>query len=138
MSEDQGSPDQPIALVQEDLTLAKRQIETRRVRLTTHTEEHVEHIEETLLRTEVEIDRVQIGRVVETIPSLRMEGDTLVYPIVEEILVKQLVLREEVRVTPRQRSEPFSQDVTLRRVRAEVERSSAPPRTASNPQSSEG
>ena len=127
-----------IPLADEKLAVSKRIVETGSVRLTTHAEEHRERIEEMLLRTDVEIDRVTIDRLVDEIPTVRMEGDTLVYPIVEEVIVKQLVLREEVRVTPRQRSEPFTQNVTLRRVRAEVERSSAPPRTATDPQTPEG
>ena len=127
-----------IPLADEKLAVSKRIVETGSVRLTTHVEEHRERIDEMLLRTDVEIDRVTIDRLVDEIPTVRMEGDTLVYPIIEEVIVKQLVLREEVRVTPRQRSEPFTQDVTLRRVRAEVERSSALPRTATNPQTPEG
>ena len=57
-----------------------------------------------------------------------------VYPIVEEVVVTQLVLREELRITRRQRTEAFVQDVTLRRVRAEIERTPSPPHPEAVPQ----
>lgn len=138
MSDDLGEPNTRVPLVEEEIAVSKRRVDTGYVRLTTHVEKHRERIEEMLRHTDVEIDRVRVDRLVDEVPTVRMEGDTLVYPIVEEVIVKQLVLREEVRVTPRQRSEPFTQNVTLRSVRAEVERSSAPPRTATDPQTPEG
>ena len=128
MSDDQIAQSGPVALAHEELTVSKRTVSTGSVRLSTHVEQHLEHVRETLSRTDVEVERISIGRVVDAVPEIRSEGDTLVYPIVEEILVKQLVLREEVRITRRQRSEPFAQDVTLRRVRADVEHVPAPPR----------
>ena len=134
MPDDQIDRDETVGLAHEELTVVKRTVSNGFVRLSTHVEEHLEQVRDTLSRVEVEIERVSIGRVVDAVPEIRTEGDTLVYPIVEEIVVKQLVLREEVRITRRQRSEPFAQDITLRRVRADVEHVPAPPRPASPPE----
>jgi stress response protein YsnF len=48
----------------------------------------------------------------------------MIYPVVDEVLVvtKQLILREEIRITEVRRTEHFSEDVTLRRTEAKVER----------------
>ena len=132
---DQGDhPDEPIELVEEELFVSKHQVETGRVRISTHVDERVERVQENLLRSDVDIQRVRVDRVVDGVPEVRVEGDTLVYPIVEEVVVTQLVLREELRITRRQRTEAFVQDVTLRRVRAEIERTPSPPHPEAVPQ----
>ena len=128
MSNEQGGQGYAVALAQESLDVSKQVVSTGSVRLSTYVEEHIERVEGMLLQTEVDMERIPIDRVVDAIPQIRTEGDTLVYPIVEEILVKQLVLREEVRITHRQHSKPYAQDVTLRRVRADIEHVPTAPR----------
>ena len=62
-------------------------------------------------------------------PRSREEGDTLLVPLVEEVavVVKRLVLREEVRLRFLATETPFEQAVDVRRQHATVER--APPGT---------
>ena len=136
MADDQRRPSDVVRLAEEELSISKRTVSTGSVRLSTHVEEHLELVRETLLRTDVVMERVPVDRVVDQVPQIRTEGDTLVYPIVEEVLVKQLVLREEVRITRRQTSAPFAQEVTLRRVRADVDHVPAPPRHQAPPEGS--
>jgi hypothetical protein len=61
---------------------------------------------------------------VESATGVRYEGDTMVIPIFEEVLVveKRLVLKEEIRVTRRRTSFRSPQRVTLRREVPTVER----------------
>jgi len=57
-------------------------------------------------------------------PEVRQQGDTTIYPVLEEVVVveKRLMLREEVHVT-RVRTESRSrQTVTLRTEKAEIRR----------------
>jgi len=72
----------------------------------------------------VQVRWIDIGREVESVPEVRTEGDTLIIPLFEEVLVveKRLVLRQEIHLTRRMVSEPFEQEVVLRRTEAEVER----------------
>ncbi len=65
----------------------------------------------------------------EAAPVSHEEGDTLVIPIVEEtaVVVKRLVVREEVRLRFVPTERPFEEAVDVRRQRATVER--APPGT---------
>ncbi|MCC6313983.1 MAG: YsnF/AvaK domain-containing protein [Thermomicrobiales bacterium] len=74
-------------------------------------------------RDDVTVERVPVGRQIETIPAPRTEGDTLIVPIVEEMLVveRRLVLREEVRVTKRRVSESVRVTGEVRRQRLDVE-----------------
>ena len=87
---------------------------------------------ETLRGRRVEIERVDVGRTLaegEAPPTPHEEGDTLVIPVIEEtaVVVKRLVVREEVRLRFVPTERPFEQAVDLRRQHATVER--APPGT---------
>ena len=47
------------------------------------------------------MEHVTVDRVVPVVPEIRHEGETTIYPVMEERLVvtRELVLKEEVRVT---------------------------------------
>ena len=114
-----------IPLVEEKLSVGIREVETGRVRIRTLVDEHVELARADLSRETVEVERVPVGREIDALPPVREEGDTLIVPVVEEVLVveKRLWLREEVRLTRTRTVEPFEAPVTLRRTEAVVERS---------------
>lgn len=116
--------DAAIPLVEERLEVGKREVQTGGVRVSTRVREREEVVDLPLKREAVEVERVAVGRVVETVPEVRREGDTLIVPLVEEVLVveKRLVLREEVRVTTRRSLAHQPQRVKLRSEEAEIER----------------
>lgn len=74
-------------------------------------------------RDDIDIQRVTINEAVDAVPGPRQEGETLVIPVVEEVLVteKRLMLREEIRVTRRQVVEQVRVHETLRREVIEIE-----------------
>ncbi len=113
-----------IPLASEVAVLSKAAVDTSRVRVTTHVEERQELIRAALRHEDVVVERVEIGSVVQVAPEIRMDGDVLVYPVVEEILVveKRLVLKEELRITRRSHVEHVEREVTLRSEHADVER----------------
>lgn len=76
-----------------------------------------------LAHEEVSIERVPINRPVETAPQPRYEGDTLIVPVVEEVLVteKRLMLREELRIARRTVTETTPIRDTLRREVVDIE-----------------
>ena len=92
-----------IPLLEELLTVSKRVIDTGVVRLHKHTEERTEIIEVPLQQVTWEVEHVPVNQVIAKEPAVRVEGETTVYPIVEERLtvLRELVLLEEVRVTRR-------------------------------------
>jgi uncharacterized protein (TIGR02271 family) len=87
--------------------------------------ERTELVDEPVIREQVEIERVPIGKVVGVMPPRREEGDTLVIPVVEEQLVveRRLVLKEEIRVRKVRTTERHRETVTLRSEEAEIVRS---------------
>jgi uncharacterized protein (TIGR02271 family) len=114
-----------IPLFEEDISVTKRKIERGRFRVDIRVAEREKSLEQTLERQDVEIERIAVGRVIDSMPGVRHEGDVMVIPIVEEevVLVTRLVLREEIRIRKKvtQRTEQFT--VKLRSERAEISRS---------------
>ena len=119
-----GDGSEVIALLEETLTVSKRRKVTGRVRIATHTETSEAHAEAEVDRYRVEVTRVPVGRVVDEAPLARAEGDTTIIPVVEEryVVVKQLVLVEELRIRHVLERETVSEPVTLRRQHAAIER----------------
>ena len=122
-----------LPVLEERLRIGKRTVETGRLRVAVTTETAEEILRETLRTRRVEIERVPFGHEVAEAPQTRQEGDVLVVPVVEEILVveKRLVLREEIRMRFIDTETAVEQPVERRVQRATVER--LPPREAPSP-----
>lgn len=118
-----------IPLAAEELAVSKQRVETGRVRVARVTHEREQTIEELLEHETVEVSRTPIGQPVETMPSVREEGDTIIIPVVEEVLVveRRLFLKEEVRVRRVRTTERHQETVTLRHQEAVVTRLPAGP-----------
>jgi uncharacterized protein (TIGR02271 family) len=116
-----------VPVIEEELEVGKRRVEGDRVSVRTVSSERTEVVEQPLESMEVEVERIAIGREIDTAPEIRNDGDTMIIPIVEERLVveKRLFLREEVRVHRRRVVTQFRQNVTLRSQEVVVERRDA-------------
>lgn len=130
-------PETVVPLVSERLTVGKHVVETGQVHVRVHVLERAEQVREDLAQEDVEVRRVPIGHVVEAPPEVRHEGDLTIVPIVEEVLVKQLVLKEELHIRRTRRVTPFEQTVTLRSEEAEVERTPAERSPVEHPKSTQ-
>ncbi len=120
-----NSTDNPkLTLIAEELTVGKEALETGRVRVSKQTHTRDVAINETLLRESAEIETIPIGRQIFEMPSVRHEGETIIVPIVEEVIhtERRLMLKEEVRITRRKITEQFHDRVTLRYQEAVVTR----------------
>jgi uncharacterized protein (TIGR02271 family) len=115
-----------VPIVEERLNVATSQTETNRVEIRKTVEEHRELVDQPLLTEEVQIERVALNRQVDEPVAVRHEGDTLVIPLLEEVLVveKRLILREEVRIKKVRKETHAPQEVTLRKEQVEVVRTS--------------
>ena len=113
-----------IPLASEEIELGKRAVPQAVVRIQTRVREEERVIETRLLKDEITIERVQVNQPIERPMESRYEGEVLVIPVIEEVLVvrKQLVLKEELRITQRAVARPHAQAVTLRHEEATVER----------------
>ena len=117
-----------VPVVEETSVVHKKQVVTEAVRLHKRIREDEEVLDIPVQTEAIEVERVPVDRWVDAPVEVRREGDTTVYPVVEEVLVveKRLRLVEEVRVTRRQTTRRVQERVGLRREEIVVERDAAP------------
>ncbi len=123
-AEAETSEDTVIPVVEETLRIGKRTVERGVVQLRKRVVERQETVDIALQQERVEVERVSIGRPVDEATLVRQEGDTMIVPLFEEVLVvsKQLMLVEEVRITTQRTERREPQQVMLRREEVEIER----------------
>lgn len=114
-------------VIREEVQVEKRVVDTGRgVRIHKTVAEHPCHIDERLSRDEVEVSHVPVDRIVplDAAPATRYEGDTLVVPILEEVLVveRRVRIKEELRITRTRREEHHAETVMLKSEQVSVER----------------
>ena len=116
--------EETIPLAEERVEVSKREVERGRVVVRTRVEEREELAEVALRQEEVTVERVPVGRPVEAPPPVREEDGVLIVPVLEErpVVTTQLILKEEIRITRRSRTEVVREPVRLRSERAEVVR----------------
>jgi uncharacterized protein (TIGR02271 family) len=116
--------DPKLALFAEELEVRKETVETGRLRVSKQTRTREAFVDESLLSERADVETVPIGRQIFEMPKVRQEGDTTIIPIVEEVLhtERRLILKEEVRITRRRKTEQFQDRVTLRYQEAVITR----------------
>lgn len=118
---------QRIPVVEEQLAVGTRVVDTGRgVRVHKTVTEQPVTIDERLMRDEVDVRHVPVDRIValEEAPATRYEGDTLVVPVLEEVLVveRRLRIKEELHITRTRHEERYQDTVPLKSEQVEVER----------------
>jgi uncharacterized protein (TIGR02271 family) len=113
-----------IPVIAEEAQIRKERVVTGKVRLRKIVHHEQQTVDEPLLKEGVSVERVAIDRWVDEAPPIRNEGETLIVPVIEEVLVveKRLRLREEVRLTWRHEEEHEPQHLVVRREEVRVER----------------
>jgi stress response protein YsnF len=106
-----------VPISREEVHVATRVVDTGHgVRVTKNVTEQATEISEMLWHEEVDVQRVSVDRVVDQAPPSRYEGDVLVVPVLEEILVveKRYRIKEELRITTVRRQHEHRATVPLR------------------------
>ena len=110
-----------VPLHSEELSIGRRQTVrgTVRVEVTTSVRDHV---------VGVEIERIPVGRVVEVMPGVREEGDLMIIPVVEEVLVteRRLMLKEEIHLRRVRTTDRYQDTISLRTQDVSIARSKPP------------
>ena len=112
-----------LPIVEERLVPVKRVVDLGELRL----HKSVEHVEDvvrqSVTRDDLVIERVPANRPLDAPLEPRIDGDWLVIPIMEEVLVvqKRLMLTEEVRIRKRQLTEEQEVRELVRHERVELE-----------------
>jgi uncharacterized protein (TIGR02271 family) len=125
--EPEGQEPLTVPVVEEQIAVGTRIVDTGRgVRIHKTVSEHPVSIDERLGRDEVQVRHVAVDRIVaaDQAPTTRYEGDTLVVPVLEEVLVveRRLRIKEELHITTIRREERHRDTVTLKSEQVRVER----------------
>lgn len=116
-----------VPVLDERLLVGTRTVDTGRgVRIHKTVTEHPATIDEPLLREEVVVQHVPVDRIVAPgeAPATRYEGETLVVPVIEEVLVveRRLRIKEELHITKVRREQRYRDTVILKAEQVSVER----------------
>ncbi len=115
-----------IPVVEETLDVQKRTVTTGIVRIDKTVEERTEAVDEPLFRDQVSVERRAVNRAVlaSEPPGIRYEGDTMIVPVLEEVLVveKRLMLKEELLIHREKTEFRAPQHVVLRREQVAIDR----------------
>jgi uncharacterized protein (TIGR02271 family) len=116
-----------IPVVQEHMVVDKEIVETATVHVRTKVREEEATVNVPIVSEQYDIKRVPVDKVFKEIPPVRYEGDTLIVPVIEEVVVveKRYKVVEEVHLVKRTTETPFMQQVTLRKESVQVERTSS-------------
>ncbi|MGH9629890.1 MAG: YsnF/AvaK domain-containing protein [Bryobacteraceae bacterium] len=114
-----------IPAVAEELEVGTRTVETGNVKVHKRVHQSETLVDEPVVWEGFDVKRVPVNRIVDGPLETRHEGDTIILPVLEEVVVveKRLVLREELHITRVREEERDRQTVTLRREEVDVERS---------------
>jgi uncharacterized protein (TIGR02271 family) len=116
-----------LPVLEEQLSVGIHKVDTGRgVRIHKTVTERPATIDERLLRDEVVVRHVAVDRMVEAgqAPTTRYEGDTLVVPVLEEVVVveRRLRLKEELHITKVRHEQRHLDTVMLKSEQINVER----------------
>jgi uncharacterized protein (TIGR02271 family) len=115
-----------LPVVEETVHVEKKTTETGKVKISKTVKVDTETVNLLQVQDEVQIERIPINEFVQTPPPpLRYEGNIIIIPVLQEVMVteKRLLLIEEVRITKRKVESKESQEVALRKEELKVERS---------------
>lgn len=113
-----------VPLIAEEIVIGKKTVETGGVRVRKTVREDVQRIDEPIVREHLDVKRVEVNQFVETAPTIRYEGDVMIVPVLEEVVVtqKRLLLREEIHLVKRREEIANVQEITLRREEITLEK----------------
>ena len=121
---DDGENDIVVPIVREELHADAVPVVKGGVRVTKRVESQDETVEQELRKSRVDVKRVKTNRVVDGPQPVQRVGNTLIVPVVSEVLrvEKQWVVTEEIHITELQESETVQNKVTLNHEEAQLER----------------
>jgi uncharacterized protein (TIGR02271 family) len=119
-----SSTDAVLPVIQEQIMVGKRMVETATVEVKKTVTEGPEPVHVVVAHDETSVERVPVNRFVDKTPEIRYDGDTMIIPVMKEVAVveKKLMLVEELHVTKRAVQTQETEYITVRREHLEVKR----------------
>ena len=123
-----------IPVIAEELVVLTMEKDTGGVRATKTVRTTEQTIDPPLLREQVTVERKAINQMLDAPVQVRQEGDTLIIPVMEEVLVVQrrFLLKEEIHIRKVQSHVHEPQSFTVRSEEVKLEQLGAADRFPSN------
>ena len=112
-----------VPVIEEQVRVDVQEEITGKVRISKSVTTETVSVEAPYTQENVTVERVAVNEYVDdAIPSVRYEGDTMIVPVLQEVLVKRTLLVEELRVTKVREQASVNKEITLRKETVNVER----------------
>jgi uncharacterized protein (TIGR02271 family) len=116
-----------IPVMEEHLHLGKKVVETGKIHVSKKVSEHAFNADMPVFKEEVIVERKPVDRYVDDeVPGIRMNGDTTIIPVVKEVVVKRMLLVEEIYITKRRIESTATVNEVLRKEEVTINRSESP------------
>jgi stress response protein YsnF len=115
--------EETIPVVREEIEVGKELVESGKVRIIKHVREEKEVARLPLMSEEYEVKHVPVNRIVDTPPpALQQNGETMIIPVIREVVVKKYEIVEELHVTRKVYETIEAHEFILRKEEIEVKR----------------
>ena len=112
-----------VPIIEEQVRIDVAEQVTGKVRIVKSVTSETVQVEEPYTQENVSIERIAINEFVDEVPpAVRYEGNVMIVPVLQEVLVKKILLVEELRVTTAIKSSSESKEVTLRKESVDIQR----------------
>lgn len=117
------APPIKIPVIEEYIKYDTQRRPTGTVRIAKQVQEEIIEVDETVTHEEVKIDRIPINQYVDSAPPVRHEGEVMVVSVTAEVMVKRLLLVEELHIRKTIKTDIDTREVTLRKETVQIHRS---------------
>jgi stress response protein YsnF len=114
--------EQVIPLHKEDIEVHKEVVTTGTVSVNVSTVVEPVQVDTSVTSKHVGVDVVSVNEYVDEPPTTRTEGDMIIIPVVEEVIVRRFYVKEEVRVKIVHTTSVHKEVVNLRRQVVDISR----------------
>jgi uncharacterized protein (TIGR02271 family) len=124
-SDNRASQDTVIPVIEEQVVINKKIVETGRVQVSKIVHENVDSYTIPTIEEHINVERVPKNIIVDDVPpAIRYEDDVMIIPVLKEVAVveKRIMLVEELRVTKTKTEKSETHEVTLKKEEVEVNR----------------
>jgi stress response protein YsnF len=107
--------DRIIPVVEEEVVTGKKIVKKGTVTIEKKINEEDSQVEMPVTSEVVNIEHIPQNQIIDTWPNIRHEGETIIIPVVKEVIVKKLMLVEEIRITKEIRTDMVRNNVILKK-----------------------
>jgi uncharacterized protein (TIGR02271 family) len=117
-----------IPVIQEQVKVDKQSVGTGKVQIRKTITEELADVNIPVIEESYKVEMIPVNKVVDTPPeAVRYEGDTMIIPVLREVVVvqKRYEIVEEVRLTKTKTETEFNQQVRLKKENISIDRTSS-------------